>query len=1336
MAKIVLTINANNKATQSVKLLNAEVQTLSKTLSSIKVNKNLTAQINALTKHYKAVADAHAKITANSNKQAIADEKLKQQQSKTALAIAKENTELERQNKIKAQTESITNRATRAKEKDAQSIKLTISQTQKLVKQYADLLNQINAIEKSYKKGTFDKLKNDVSSYFNDVKGLDDSLKSGTITQEDYNSRIIQATASLQGFKTEMATTRTESKNLHGTLKDIVSGFFNFQLGAMLVMKPLQMIRLALSSINETLVKTEDSVIALQRVLPQGSATDGEISSRLYKIAQDYGQTFDNVSQIAENFARTGMSWADTIKATEAAVLALNVAELDATEASEGLISIITQFDMSTAQLTETVDKLNKAADNNPVTTEKLLKALQRTGAAAKNANINLDDTIGIITTLSKATNRSGENLGTAVNSLIQFSSKASSLKVFKELGGDVATAVEKYQAGAGSILDIWEKLGAVIKDRQGNAESILSGGLFSDEDWAGLNEELKEALGESYADVTDIYDTASTFRKNYFIALLNDMENVKKVSGEIANANGYSQDENEKYLKTYTALQNSVQAKWQKIANDAQGILGLKKNLLGAADGILTLINYTGKLNTVFLLAGAAVNKLVGAKLADSLAKQITSWSSLSRVVNAQAKPAIINYTAEIRRLKAEILTTVDSEALLAKQKQLLELRTNRLSTAFKGLSTAISAALIVFAALNAIQGAIDQAEEDRIAKEQEELRITNEKIAKSVESIDENKKLAQSTNEYADTVEKLRETLDSTTASESEKQSAQSQLLAIQNNLIESNNSYAGSLDLINGKLVEQLELVEKMSDEQLKQQAKKFLDDNYAQIADADKIVNDNKSTSVELLYGTAFDNEKNKDFIRNLIAKAQEQGIDLGLDNYVNAPNWNPIINIEEAIRDGVNGKGWDIWQLLGFNYKKEQWTGESSTGITTEGTLEERLKALQDFRKLVVDNYADLGMSEADSLAYVKLLDAAIAELNSTENQNAILLDKKAKASQQYFNGEISRAEYLKIVYGIEEDITAESNKWTNNIQDVKGKYDDLISKLEELRDLQKESTEWEEKKLAVMEAEQALENARNEATVRRFNQATGQWEWQTDEKKIAEAEKNLEQAQLNLQEAAYSNIIEQLEKGDATNESILAILQEVAPLLGADNDFVDAVINAFKDKTGVDITKPAISNFDAAQNYINEKGLKESDREKWTEDKTFEKLFNALTDEEKSKLKGKSYDSGGVANGLGVMAKATAQPESVNDPELTRKILSPVSNAEFNRYVRDMGIMFERSHQYAQAPIIERVGGATDNRIDNSGQINFAGGLTVGADQRGSSLDQVLAMFGIMNNNG
>jgi TP901 family phage tail tape measure protein len=200
----------------------------------------------------------------------------------------------------------------------------------------------------------------------------------------------------------------------------MAQGFFQWQMAATLVMKPLQMVRNAWASINETLVKTEDAVISLQRVLNNPSLSNSDISGKLYNLAQRYGQTFDNVNDIAQNFARTGMSWVETIQATESALLALNVAELDATQASEGMIAIMQQFGYEASELTGIIDMLNKVADNFAVTTDKLLTALQRTGSSAKNAKLDLAETVGIITALSEATGRSGENIGTAVNSLIQ----------------------------------------------------------------------------------------------------------------------------------------------------------------------------------------------------------------------------------------------------------------------------------------------------------------------------------------------------------------------------------------------------------------------------------------------------------------------------------------------------------------------------------------------------------------------------------------------------------------------------------------------------------------------------------------------------------------------------------------------------------------------------------------------------------------------------------------------------------------------------------------------------------------------------------------------------
>lgn len=163
-----------------------------------------------------------------------------------------------------------------------------------------------------------------------------------------------------------------------------------------------------------------------------------------------------------------------------------------------------------------------------------------------------------------------------------------------------------------------------------------------------------------------------------------------------------------------------------------------------------------------------------------------------------------------------------------------------------------------------------------------------------------------------------------------------------------------------------------------------------------------------------------------------------------------------------------------------------------------------------------------------------------------------------------------------------------------------------------------------------------------------------------------------------------------LENKTATNDKIDEIVNDAAKYLG--DEFAKTIQAAFRELTGVDFTLPP--------------NPPPSD----------------------------SHDNGGLALGKGFINKATTRPESVNNPELTKKILSPVSNAEFNRYVRDMGIMFERSHEYAQvAPIIERVAGNTDNRVDNSGQINFAGGLTVGSEQR-SNLLNILRTASIVPN--
>lgn len=544
MAKIILNVElGQKKVLNDLKTLKSGIENIASSLGNVKVNKDLTAQLNALTKNYNALSKAAQTAQKVNNKQEISTQKL-------AKATAQATTAKINEKKASIQLETA-------------QIKLTKAQQ--------------------------------------------------------------------QGVKTVKTATQTNEKHKQSILS-MAAGFFQWQMAAMFVMKPLNAIRDAWASINETLVKTEDAVVSLQRVLNDDSLSNETISGKLYDLAAKYGQTFENANSIAQNFARTGMNWNETIKATEAALLALNVAELDATQASDGMIAIMQQFGYEASSLTGIIDILNKTADNYAVTTDKLLTALQRTGSSAKNANLSLQETVGIVTALSEATGRSGENLGTAVNSLIQFSTKSSALDTFSKLSNNMATLVEDYRHGKGTVLDIWQGLSAEIQNSKSSNESILSG-LFGDDDWRNLNEELQKALGENFAKVTEIYDTASTFRKNYFIALLNNMDTVEKAIGTASDAAGYSQKENEKYLETYTAKVNTLKAKWEEIANDEQGLLGIKKTLVEVANWLLDILKgiggIKGAIQTAIAVASPFLTKwaiVFGVKAISSLKSNLVS--------------------------------------------------------------------------------------------------------------------------------------------------------------------------------------------------------------------------------------------------------------------------------------------------------------------------------------------------------------------------------------------------------------------------------------------------------------------------------------------------------------------------------------------------------------------------------------------------------------------------------------------------------------------------------------------------------------------------------------
>lgn len=379
---------------------------------------------------------------------------------------------------------------------------------------------------------------------------------------------------------------------------------------------PGKLLKSFVNDLNETLVKTENTVVELKRVI-QEDIDDQEISDTLYDLAEKYGQTFENASTAALNFAKSGKNWQETIKATEAALLSMNVAELTAEESSTGLIAVMNQFGYGTEDLTHIIDVLNKEADSAPVSTEKLLQGLQKAGSYAKQANMSLEETVAILTALSGATGASGQQIGTATKSLLAYTTKEGALDVYASLSGDMNKVVTEYKKGAASILDVWRQLSSELNHLTAEQADKLAEYAESEEGQA-METALGEELSEIYDSMTGVYDTAGTYRKNYFIALMKNFEDVNTALANIEDAEGYSQEENLLYMDTYTAKANALNAEWEKFLTSGKEALEFKKFLAELGTGILQLLNNIGGLRTASLALLSIIGTIYGYKLID----------------------------------------------------------------------------------------------------------------------------------------------------------------------------------------------------------------------------------------------------------------------------------------------------------------------------------------------------------------------------------------------------------------------------------------------------------------------------------------------------------------------------------------------------------------------------------------------------------------------------------------------------------------------------------------------------------------------------------------------
>lgn len=335
-----------------------------------------------------------------------------------------------------------------------------------------------------------------------------------------------------------------------------------------------------------------------------------------------------------------------------------------------------------------------------------------------------------------------------------------------------------------------------------------------------------------------------------------------------------------------------------------------------------------------------------------------------------------------------------------------------------------------------------------------------------------------------------------------------------------------------------------------------------------------------------------------------------------------------------------------------------------------------------------------------------------------------------------------------------------------------------LEKLEESRRLEEEKLTLQEKQLAVEEARKALLDAQNERTIRRLQ--NGVWEWVADEETVrtaqdayADAKKELRDYQEDLAynaavdeinarkeaiNAAYDTIEESweriIESMESPSREISEILNDIAdygaPLLQQNVNSINALLGSLSNymaavvgtSTGGSVSGGSKDYRNDATDYsklmLNASSAGEfsywaGERDKKAAAQGIDYTSSGYRDNStlfNEWKKTHTFDSGGILQGIGGI-KATAQNEAVLSPEMTERILSPVSNERFTSFANALGLIFGSAEAFAS----QMTAGNRYSSITDSHAVNYyINGVKIGQDMAQQPLSTVLSTLKLYTN--
>lgn len=680
----------------------------------------------------------------------------------------------------------------------------------------------------------------------------------------------------LHGVNSAGSQTQSVFSSLGGTFKEAFSAYSLANLMQDGLYKIVDAGKEAISTVKEL----NDSITSLEMATGESYDTVKQMMSQYNEMGQELGAVTTDIAEGADSWLRQGKSVQETNQLLKDSMVLSKVSDLSAADSTQYLTSAMNGYKVAAEDVMGIVDKVSQVDLYSATDAGGLMEAMSRVSTMASTAGVSMDKLLGFLATTGEITQRNMSSIGESFKTIFARMSdiKAQNYELVDDDGtvemlSDVESSLKKVGIDLRKTVTEYNSYGEVLDNLAAK--------------WDSLNEVQQNELAKAFAGVR---------QQEVFRTLMENYDRVKKYEELAEDSAGTAEKKfNDNYLSSLEAKTQSLKASMENLSSSLISD-DMYSGFLDGAKAITDFIDKTNLLKGALAGLGTAGGLFVFQQIGQFIKEAVAELSNLGNAMNMlkvgnlgtsefqkllvltqglsdSQMELVLSSTALTDAQRVQLLTNAgvaqaEAEAQVAAMglsaaNGTATASTISLSSAFEGLwATLMANPLILVAA--GVTAAVSA-----YSSYQQSIKEAVQSASEAGQAFSEN---YSSLDDSISKVQELRTALASGTMSEEEAYQAKSDLLSIQNQLSDSYGNQADGIDLVNGKLDEQIEKMQQLA----VNNAKEFLNEDDKGISKAKKEMEKERYYS----FGNIETNTKNKDLISDLqkIAKSID-GIDL-------------------------------------------------------------------------------------------------------------------------------------------------------------------------------------------------------------------------------------------------------------------------------------------------------------------------------------------------------------------------------------------------------------------------------------------------------------------------